>query len=168
MTRINLVPPSALTDQHLFSEFREIKMIPKSLARSLQAALKREIRKGNRASFSVHGLQAAQDAVYANIPKAFCLGAGHVSFFYNKGAYLRLRYAVIRIELAKRGVKFNEESEFDPDGVFDKLPEKWNQRYTPTDEALFMILQRIEARIAKRPTWYRKTAHSYPATATQA
>lgn len=163
MTRINLVPPSALTDQHLFSEFREIKMIPKSLARSLQAALKREIRKGNRASFSSHGLQAAQDAVYANIPKAFCLGAGHVSFFYNKGAYLRLRYAVIRIELAKRGVKFNEESEFDPDGVFDKLPEKWNQRYTPTDEALFMILQRIEARIAKRPTWYRKTAHAYPA-----
>ena len=168
MTRINLVPPSELMDAHLFAEFREIKIIPKSLARSLQAALKREIVKGNRASFSSHGLQAAQDAVYANIPKAFCLGAGHVSFFYNKGAYLRLRYAVIRIELAKRGVKFNEESEFDPDGVFDKLPEKWNQRYTPTDAALFMILQRIEARIAEKPTWYRKTAHAYPTATAQA
>lgn len=38
MTRINLVPPEELMDQHLFAEFREIKMVPKSLRRSLQAA----------------------------------------------------------------------------------------------------------------------------------
>ena len=35
MTRINLVPPEELTDQHLFAELREIKMVPRSLARSL-------------------------------------------------------------------------------------------------------------------------------------
>lgn len=36
MTRINLVPAEDLTDQHLFSEFREIKMIAASLNRSLR------------------------------------------------------------------------------------------------------------------------------------
>lgn len=167
MTRVNLVPPSELMDAHLFAEFRELKMLPKSLNRSLQAALRREIKRGNRASFSVHGQEAAYENVYKNIPAKFCLGAGHVSFFYNKGAYLRTRYEVIRIELAKRGINFNREAEFDPDGVYAKLPEKWNQHYRPTDEALFMILQRIESRIAQKPEWYRKTAHAipnYPAT----
>lgn len=37
MTRINLVPPSELMDQHLFAEFREIKMVPRSLHRSIVA-----------------------------------------------------------------------------------------------------------------------------------
>ena len=34
MTRINLVPPEELMDQHLFAEFREIKMV--SLRRGLK------------------------------------------------------------------------------------------------------------------------------------
>ncbi len=37
MTRINLVPSQELMDQHLFAEFREIKMVPKSLRRSIAA-----------------------------------------------------------------------------------------------------------------------------------
>lgn len=66
MTRINLVPPSELTDQHLFAEFREIKMVPKALARSL---------KGRRPR-----------GVLEAIPKEFTLNTGHVMFFYDKGA----------------------------------------------------------------------------------
>lgn len=37
MTRVNLVPVTELADQHLFAEFRELKMVPKSLARSLRS-----------------------------------------------------------------------------------------------------------------------------------
>lgn len=162
MTRINLVPPSTLTDQHLFAEFRELKMLPKSLNRSLQAALRREIKRTGRASFSTHGQEAAYESVYKNIPKHFCLGAGHVYFFYNKGAYLRTRYEVIRIELAKRGINFDRDSLFDPDDTFAQLPDKWNQHYRPTDEALALILQRITSRIAQKPEWYRTTAHRQP------
>ena len=44
MTRINLVPPEELMDQHLFAEFREIKMVPKSLRRSLRAAEARDVK----------------------------------------------------------------------------------------------------------------------------
>ena len=35
MTRINLVPPSELTDQHLIAEYREIFMVAGSLRRTL-------------------------------------------------------------------------------------------------------------------------------------
>ena len=35
MTRINIVEPSELTDQHLIAEYREITMVPGSLKRTL-------------------------------------------------------------------------------------------------------------------------------------
>ena len=35
MTRINLVPPSELADQHLVAEYREIFMVGSSLQRSI-------------------------------------------------------------------------------------------------------------------------------------
>ena len=79
MTRVNLVPPGELTDQHLFAEFRELKMIPKSLARSLRA----------------RGLEG----VVRMVPAKFTLGTGHVSFFYDKGAYLAARYELLIAEL---------------------------------------------------------------------
>ena len=141
MTRINLVPPSELTDQHLFAEFREIKMIPKSLARSLQAALAR-------------GEMLYE--FWLNIPTYyFTLGTGHVKFFYNKGAYLRKRYEAIKIELLRRGINFNTESLLDPDGVFEALGEYFNHDYSPTPEALVIIRARIAEKITMKPHWYR-------------
>lgn len=59
MTRINLVPPEELMDQHLFAEFREIKMVPKSLARSIAAR--------------------GVEGVLKRIPPAFTLHAEHWS-----------------------------------------------------------------------------------------
>ena len=35
MTRINIIEPSELTDQHLIAEYREITMVPGSLKRTL-------------------------------------------------------------------------------------------------------------------------------------
>ena len=37
MTRINIVEPSELTDQHLIAEYREIFMVGSSLQRSLKS-----------------------------------------------------------------------------------------------------------------------------------
>ena len=133
MTRINLVPPSELMDQHLFAEFREIKMVPKSLARSIAAR--------------------GVEGVLKRIPPAFTLNAGHVSFFYNKGAYLRERYALLREELAKRGINFNRDAEFDPDGTMLAAP--WCGYYTATPEALRIIRERIADRIQLKRSWYR-------------
>lgn len=134
MTRINLVPPEELMDQHLFAEFREIKMVPMSLRRSLAA----------------RGL----DSVVKRIPPAFTLNTGHVSFFYDKGLYLANRFLDLRNELERRGVNYNRESQFDPLGVYGPFPELFND-YTPTPEALALIRERIATRISQRPGWYR-------------
>lgn len=136
MTRINLVHPSELSDQHLFAEFREIKMVPKALARSIRAR-------------GISGVRSV-------IPSKFTLGKGHVSFFYDKGKYLSNRYEQLRTELTTRGINFNTEALFDSDGVFE-----YNQcfygEYSPDDTAIATIRQRIAEKIAMKPSWYRFT-----------
>lgn len=156
MTRINLVPPSELMDQHLFAEFREIKMVPKSLRRSLEAAHKRA-HKGKAypiAPAEPYSQNVLRD-VWSHIPKAYTLNTGHVSFFYDKGVYLFRRYEALRIELNKRGIKFNKEALLDPDNIFMSLDHNFNNDYTPTAEALAIVRQRIAEKIAIKPNWYR-------------
>ena len=140
MTRINLVPPSELMDQHLFAEFRELKMVPKSLRRSLQAAERRGQSCGH---------------VLSSIPAEYTLGKGHVSFFYDKGLYLQNRYSDLCRELAQRGVNFNANSLLDPDRMF--LDARFNKDYLPTGEALRIIRERISQKIALKPEWYRNS-----------
>lgn len=135
MTRINLVPVEELMDQHLFSEFREIKMVPKSLRRSLAAR--------------------GTEGVLKMIPKDYTLNKGHVSFFYDKAGYLMLRYQELREELCKRGINFDRESKLDPDLIFDTLGSEFLKCYTPTANALAIIRERIEEKLALRPGWYR-------------
>jgi deoxyribonuclease (pyrimidine dimer) len=137
MTRINLVPPTELTDQHLFAEFREIKMVPKALARSLKTKTKAE--------------------VLASVPKEFTLNTGHVKFFYDKAAYLVFRYDAIKCELEHRGINFNKAAELDPDDVFMNLPSEFWRDYKPTTQALQIIRNRIAEKIALKPDWYRHT-----------
>lgn len=142
MTRINIVEPHELTDQHLFAEFREIKMVPKALRRSLDAAKRR----------SPDPLAYVLDRT----PPVFTLNAGHVAFFYNKGLFLRLRYADLIAELSRRGTHtFNVDSPLDPDNVFKGLPSSFHSDYTPTRDALALIRSRIAEKIALRPGWYR-------------
>ena len=142
MTRINLVPPHELTDQHLFAEFREIKMIPKSLARSVIAAKRK------------WGDQW-EEKLLDSVPKEFTLGKGHVTFFYNKYAYLWYRYSQIRSELAKRGINFNRESALDSSYVYHILSKRFDTTYVPTNEALNLVRERIAQRISLKPDWYR-------------
>ena len=155
MTRINLVPPEELMDQHLFAEFREIKMVPKSLRRSLRAAEARDVKAhGYRSDY----VQALTDQ--AIVPKAHTLDTGHDSFFYDKALYLRKRYALLRAELERRGINFNRDSLLYPDGVFDALDERFRKDYDPTPEALALVRQRIQEKIALKPHWYRHNGKS--------
>lgn len=134
MTRINLVPPEELMDQHLFAEFREIKMVPMSLRRSIVA----------------RGIEGALKIV----PPKFTLNTGHVSFFYNKGLYLRKRYRSLREELEKRGINFDRDSVLDPHDVL-RSNIAFMGDYEPTPEALAIVRQRIAEKIAMKPMWYR-------------
>lgn len=152
MTRINLVHPSELMDQHLFAEFREIKMIPKSLRRSIHAVYMRQLKKHGDASLAK---SEAHAVVIAKIPRTFTLNTGHVSFFYNKGAYLRKRYELLKDELRRRGVNANFDSLLDEDNIFHSLPQMFNNDYEPHPNELVIIRERIAERIAQKPSWYR-------------
>lgn len=51
------------------------------------------------------------------IPKEFCLGTGHVTFFYNKLLYLHKRFLSLKDEMSRRGFANNLD-----DNMFKNLP----------------------------------------------
>lgn len=130
MTRVNLVPPSELYDQHLIAEYRELPMVPAALERSLR---------------SINGLP--------EIPKRYTLGKGHVTFFYNKGMFLAFRYLAIFEEMRARLLNPNPYRMF-PVEVFTL--DLWND-WTPSEQDIALSRKRIAERIAQKPNWYRKT-----------
>lgn len=133
MTRVNLVPVGELANQHAFAEWREIRHIPKSLARSLNTQ--------------------SIEKILKKIPKEFTLNTGHVLFFYDKGAYLRKRYEQLTEELIARGYNINRDAKFDPDDImFDP---QWNGDYKPDERAFTIIRERIAEKIALRPKFYK-------------
>ena len=79
MTRINLVDPRQLSDQHLIAEYREIFMVGSALRRSLNSPNWEKTKK--------------------TLPEKFTLNLGHVKLFYDKGKYLHKRYEEIVLEM---------------------------------------------------------------------
>jgi len=77
MTRINLVPPLELCDQHLLAEHRELTRIPNAV---------------DKGKFNLQGQ-----------PTDYKLGEGHVRFFFNKLAFLKRRYDELHLECKARG-----------------------------------------------------------------
>lgn len=125
MTRINVVPPSELCDQHLLAEFRELTRIPNAVV--------------------------SGKAVVKDIPAAYTLGKGHVKFFYDKLAWLCMRYGMLYSECANRG--------FNVSWIFphcELWPEIHIVDWQPTPEALAINRQRIAERMPAKARW---TAH---------
>lgn len=79
MTRINLVPPAELCDQHLLAEHRELTRIPNAVAKG---------------RFALRGQ-----------PADYVLGTGHVRFFFDKLAFLKTRYDALHAECRARGFR---------------------------------------------------------------
>ena len=134
MTRINIIPVSELTDQHLIAEYREITMIPAALTRTLNS----------KSGF-----------IKKKIPDRFTLNTGHVYFFYDKGLYLYNRYDNIVEEMILRG--------FNPDlkRIFPKdiFPFELFNDWIPTIKEQEIVRSRIKEKIAMKPTWYRRTRY---------
>ncbi len=135
MTRINIIEPSELTDQHLIAEYREIFMVAGSLRRTL---------------VSKSGYQETR------VPDKYTLNQGHVYFFYNKGKYLHNRYNELILEMKNRGFSPSNDRPF-PFDVFmnNDLYNDW----VPTIEDYKVIRKRIDEKIAMKPEWYRKTEY---------
>ena len=131
MTRINLVVPSELSDQHLVAEYREIFMVGSSLQRSMKSK--------------------NWEKTLANIPKKYTLNIGHVTFFYDKGKYLYKRYDSLVEEMKKRGMNPNPERRFKT----DQWPKGLFKDWEPEPEDYKVIRARIKEKIEMKPEWYR-------------
>lgn len=137
MTRINTdISPKVLLDQHLFAEWREIKMVPMALRRSMKT-------------------RAIGDII-KSIPKKFTLNKGHVTFFYDKMSFLERRYHELTKELMSRGYDINAESKFDTDGI----------PYMFFRDVIFdladreILVERIIERVSTKKEWYKMNGKS--------
>lgn len=137
MTRVNVVDPKVLTDQHLMAEYRELPMVMGSLRRSLA---------------SKNGLP--------KIPMDYTLNAGHVLFFYNKGAWLKRRYEALTTELKDRGYSLDISRQADF-SVFTKfLMHEWEA----DTNAVAINSERISLRIMDKLSWYKYRGKSLTVT----
>ncbi len=133
MTRINLINPCELSDQHLIAEYREIFMIGSALQRSIHSKNWRRTKE--------------------NLPKEFTLNTGHVKFFYNKGKYLHKRYIELTKEMFNRGMHPNPDRQFKKEQWPGHLYNDWE----PKNKDIQIIRQRIQDKINQKPNWYRWT-----------
>ncbi|AAQ00533.1 MULTISPECIES: pyrimidine dimer DNA glycosylase/endonuclease V [Prochlorococcus] len=133
MTRINLINPSELSDQHLIAEYREIFMIGSALQRSIKSKTWEKTKK--------------------NLPKEFTLNIGHVKFFYNKGKYLHKRYIKLIDEMKCRGMNPNPERQFKK----EQWPNDFYKDWGPSAQDIKLIRKRIKEKINQKPNWYRWT-----------
>ena len=131
MTRINIVPPEELYDQHLVAEYREIFMVPGSLKRVLKS----------KSGF-----------VQSKVPASYTLNKGHVYFFFDKGLYLEKRYQLLINEMKKRGMNPDSNRTF-PSSVY---PQALFNDWEPTEDEMNIARERIKLRISQKPGWYRK------------
>ena len=134
--RVNVIHPKYLADQHLVAEYREIKMGPKALSKSLNS--KKGIDK-NR------------------ISPEYTLNTGHTYFFYDKNGFLDRRLKLVIEEMKARGFQTNNTNLIDPTynyhhSTFNK--EWWND-WEVTDKAVEINLDRIKDRILTKSGWYK-------------
>lgn len=132
ITRINIIPPAELYDQHLVAEYREIFMVGPALNRSL-----------NSKGWNIN-----------RIPNKFKLNVEHVLFFYDKGEYLYKRYQKLIKEIKQRGMKPNPNREFKS----MEWPDHFFNNWKPSEDDMNIIRERIKLRVSGRPGWYRMMA----------
>lgn len=147
--RVNVIHPMFLSDQHLVAEYREVKMGPKALSRSLG---------------SLKGVDKKK------ISPVYTLNTGHTYFFYDKNTFLEKRLAQLVEEMQFRGFQTNHLELLD-DG-YDYHPKtfdsEWWNDWIPTVEAATINLERINERFFQKSLdpntrgWYKLFGHSVP------
>jgi deoxyribonuclease (pyrimidine dimer) len=125
MTRINVIPVDELTDNFLLAEHFELP----------------------RVFLLVHNhMMKGRHIEDLKIPPTYRLGSGHVTFFYDKLAWLAARHRALREEGLKRNLKLS----VDPSAACIKHISfrhtlYWGD-YEPTQEAIQLNLDRLQYR----------------------
>jgi len=129
MTRINsAINTKNLTDQHLIAELRELPRI-----------------------FTAVNKRIEQNKSFDDIPNEFCLGAGHTKFFYNKLAFLDVRYLSLICEYQARYNKKGSWGDMYSTKFLKTNSSDYNKQlyknYTPTQQEKQLLIDRISTRI---------------------
>ena len=127
VTRINVVPPSELSNKHLVAEHYELPRV--------FTLVRRAIARGQTA-----------DKVKSRQVPDYVLGPGHVTFFYTRLGYLVERFGAIQAEMRKRG--FSPSAELKTTAIGSE----WYGGFTPTDSNLAANRQRRAERSKPRRT----------------
>lgn len=133
MTRINIIPPILLCNQHLKAEWTE-------LPRAIDKAAKRV---NKRKSFS-------------DVPKNFTMGRGHETFFFNKQTYLINRFESVRDEMLRRGMNVNDEWFWKWKAVYADLPCWLKHNWQPSMKDKHILVNRLVSRLITmklNPIW---------------
>lgn len=128
MTRINLIDPEHLTDQHLIAEYRE-------LPRIFALALK-------------HNNSGKPMPKVSN----YRMGSGHVIFFYDKILFLIDRQQKIINELLNRNFSIMHT---EVDAPINDLSDKYLNNWSPSTHEISISKQRLKEKLLMRPTFYK-------------
>lgn len=119
------INPKNLTDEHLFAESRELKMLPSLYGRVGYKSIGR-------------------------VPKEFTLGKGHMLFFLYKPSYTRRRYHEVLKECAQRGINVkNEEYRWN---IYHQ--DEYSKSYIESGKEADILRCRISERILNSPKNY--------------
>lgn len=130
MTRVNLISPFCLYDQHLLAEWREIPRIPNAVRKLL--------------------LTKGTFDILKDIPQDYTLGKGHVKFFYNKLNFIETRHLQLKEEGRKRGLNLDSII-IDLNGI----PEMLKKNFEPSRKDIILNLSRVQEKINLKPEFYK-------------
>lgn len=127
MTRINLINPEQLTDQHLLAEYRELPRIFWIVRKKLEE--KKEI----------------------NVWKEYKMWTWHVIFFYDKLLFLQKRLEKITLECQKRKFQISFTENID----LSDFPENLKKDFLPTKKDLEISEKRIQEKLDSKKNFYK-------------
>lgn len=128
MTRINIIDPELLLDQHLMAEYRELPRM-----------------------FTF--IEQHYKGVPMDRSDTYTLNRGHMKFFYDKLEYLKKRQLALFKELLLRdyGVVFDINAFLTR---YDALPSILKNDYSPTITEQLVNVERIVERFNAKPEYY--------------
>jgi deoxyribonuclease (pyrimidine dimer) len=129
VTRINVVPPSELTRQHLVAEYREL---PRVFSLVLSAQERGE----------------SPATVNARAPAKYVLGTGHVLFFYTRLEFCLRRQCDLVEEMRARGYNPRHDDPYNMP-IIGLLRCHWFDDWTPTPEAVELSRRRLAERTSR-------------------
>jgi deoxyribonuclease (pyrimidine dimer) len=127
------IRPEQLSDEHLFAEQRELKMLP---------SLYKRIGDGSR----------------HKSPDKFTLGKGHILFFIYKPNYTHNRYNLVFDECIRRGYNITNESWRWTDAYGDQFLGKPD--YEETGVEKYILIDRITSKVMSSPKNYFHYNHT--------